>query len=39
VRGTGAGPVAGFSARINVTPNGGPNYRWDGTYSFRGSDD
>jgi len=30
----GTGQFAGFQARINVTYLGGPNYSWDGTYSF-----
>jgi hypothetical protein len=30
----GTGPFTGFHARVNVSYAGGPNYRWDGTYSF-----
>jgi hypothetical protein len=30
----GTGQFAGFQARINVTYLGGPNYGWNGTYSF-----
>ena len=30
----GNGEFAGFQARINVTYLGGPNYGWNGTYSF-----
>jgi hypothetical protein len=30
----GVGPLAGFHARVVVSYTGGPNYRWDGTYSF-----
>ena len=30
----GIGLFAGFQARLNVSYAGGPNYRWDGTYSF-----
>jgi len=30
----GTGEFAGFEARINGTYLGGPNYGWDGTYSF-----
>ena len=30
----GTGQFAGFQARINVTYPGGPNYDWNGTYSF-----
>jgi len=30
----GTGEFAGFQARINVTPLGGVNFAWDGTYSF-----
>jgi hypothetical protein len=30
----GVGPLAGFHARVDVSYSGGPNYRWDGTYSF-----
>jgi hypothetical protein len=30
----GTGQFAGFQARINVTSLGGPNYGWNGTYSF-----
>jgi hypothetical protein len=30
----GTGQFAGFHARINVTYLGGPNYGWNGTYSF-----
>jgi hypothetical protein len=31
----GYGPLAGFHARIDVSPAGGPNYYWKGTYSFQ----
>jgi hypothetical protein len=30
----GTGQFAGFQARINVTNLGGPNFGWNGTYSF-----
>ena len=30
----GTGRFAGFQARIDVSYLGGPNYAWDGTYSF-----
>lgn len=30
----GTGEFAGFQARIKVSHTGGPNYTWDGTYSF-----
>ena len=30
----GTGQFAGFQARINVSYLGGPNYGWNGTYSF-----
>jgi len=30
----GTGEFAGFQARINVTPLGGVNFAWNGTYSF-----
>jgi hypothetical protein len=30
----GTGPLAGFKARVDVSPTGGVNYAWDGTYSF-----
>jgi hypothetical protein len=30
----GVGPLAGFRARANVTPLGGPNYGVDGSYSL-----
>lgn len=30
----GTGTFTGFHARVNVVPTGGPNYSWDGTYSF-----
>ena len=30
----GTGPLTGFTARVDVSYTGGPNYRWDGTYSF-----
>jgi hypothetical protein len=30
----GVGPLTGFTARVDVSHTGGPNYRWDGTYSF-----
>ena len=35
----GVGPLAGFTARVNVTPfentSTNANYHWDGTYKFR----
>ena len=35
----GVGPLAGFTARVNVTPfentSSNANYHWDGTYEFR----
>jgi hypothetical protein len=31
----GVGPFTGFRARVDVSPTGGPNYLWDGTYSFK----
>jgi hypothetical protein len=31
----GIGPLAGFTARVNVTYRGGALYAWDGTYSFK----
>ena len=30
----GTGPLAGFTARVKVSPLGGTLYGWDGTYSF-----
>ncbi|MGH9174555.1 MAG: hypothetical protein ACRD1H_09360, partial [Vicinamibacterales bacterium] len=30
----GTGQFLGFEANVNVTPTGGPNFAWDGTYSF-----
>ena len=30
----GTGQFTGFNARVNVSPTGGPNFRWDGEYSF-----
>jgi len=30
----GTGEFAGFQARVNVSPSGGPDFNWDGTYSF-----
>jgi hypothetical protein len=30
----GTGQFAGFEARITVTYTGGPNFTWNGTYSF-----
>ena len=30
----GVGQLAGFTARVNVAYIGGPNYSWNGTYSF-----
>ena len=30
----GTGYFAGFQARLEVSHAGGPNYRWDGTYSI-----
>jgi hypothetical protein len=30
----GTGKFAGFQARLEVSHAGGPNYRWDGTYSI-----
>lgn len=34
----GMGRFTGFQARVNVTYTGGPNYRWDGAYSFSQED-
>lgn len=31
----GTGQLAGFHARVNVSPIGGTLYSWQGTYSFR----
>ena len=31
----GVGPLAGFRARIDVSPIQGADFRWDGIYSFR----
>jgi hypothetical protein len=31
----GTGQLAGFHARVNVSPIGGTLYSWEGTYSFR----
>ena len=31
----GTGRLTGFHARIDVSPTGGPEFRWDGTYSIR----
>jgi hypothetical protein len=30
----GAGPLAGFTARVNVSSTDGVNYKWNGTYRF-----
>jgi hypothetical protein len=30
----GTGKFTGFEARVAVSPLGGPNFAWDGTYSF-----
>lgn len=30
----GTGQFLGFEANVNVTPTGGLNFAWDGTYSF-----
>ncbi len=30
----GTGVFRGFRARVDVSPLGGPNFAWDGTYSF-----
>jgi len=30
----GTGEFAGFHARVDVSPLGGPDFAWDGTYSF-----
>ncbi|MBZ5500830.1 MAG: hypothetical protein LAN59_01135 [Acidobacteriia bacterium] len=30
----GTGQLTGFSARVVVSPTGGPNFNWDGTYRF-----
>ena len=30
----GTGPFAGFHARVDVSHLGGPNFAWNGTYSF-----
>ena len=32
----GVGQLAGFHARVEVAPTGGPNFRWSGTYHFKG---
>jgi hypothetical protein len=31
----GSGEFTGFEARVNVSPSGGPNFAWEGTYRFR----
>jgi hypothetical protein len=31
----GVGPFTGFHARVDVSPTGGPNYAWNGTYGFK----
>jgi len=31
----GTGKFRGFHARVDVSPLGGPNFAWDGEYSFR----
>ena len=30
----GTGTLTGFQARVDVSPLGGPNFAWDGTYHF-----
>jgi len=35
----GIGELAGFQARADVSYLGGPNWAWDGTYSFSSDDD
>ena len=35
----GTGKFKGFHARVDVTPLGGPNFAWDGTYSFSNEGD
>lgn len=32
----GVGPLAGFRARIDVSPAGGVDFNWDGRYNFGG---
>jgi hypothetical protein len=34
----GTGKFTGFQARVAVSPLGGPNFAWDGTYSFAPGD-
>ena len=31
----GVGPLAGFRARVSVSPLGGPLFAWDGTFDFK----
>jgi hypothetical protein len=31
----GVGPFTGFHARVDVSHTGGPNFAWNGTYSFK----
>ena len=31
----GSGQFTGFEARVNVSPTGGANFAWEGTYRFR----
>ena len=31
----GSGQFTGFEARVNVSPTGGGNFTWEGTYRFR----
>jgi hypothetical protein len=35
----GTGPLTSFHARVNVSPAGGADYHWDGTYSFSSEPD
>jgi hypothetical protein len=35
----GVGALAGFHGHVVVTPTGGPNFSWVGTYGFTGDDD
>lgn len=35
----GTGTLAGFHAKADVSPLGGPLFAWDGTYHFAGSSD
>jgi hypothetical protein len=35
----GVGSLAGFHGRVAVTPTGGPNFSWTGTYGFADDED